>query len=325
MSDRARLLLGDVGGTWIRFAQAAAEGPLVGLRTLPAAQFAGLAEAVARYRELEALPAGAFDAAAFAVAGPVSGDMVELTNLPWMLSGEALRDALGLTRLVLLNDLDAVARALPRLAPADLHELRAGRPDPRAPLAIVAPGTGLGMAAAIPTADGWASLAGEGGHRDLAAADEREWRVVERLIDRFGRASAERAVSGPGLVAIHDALRALDGLAPAGGSPAEIARRAVAGDAPRAGEAARLFSGWLGALGGDLVLTLGARGGLHLAGGMLAAMGAAFDRQRCLARFLAKGRFAAYLGDVPVRQIVHPAPALLGARKALLDGSSADR
>ncbi|KAB2962092.1 MAG: hypothetical protein F9K16_10025, partial [Thermoanaerobaculia bacterium] len=100
VSDPARLLLGDVGGTWIRFARAAAEGPLVGLRALPAAQFAGLAEAVARYRELEALPAGAFDAAGFAVAGPVSGDTVELTNLPWMLSGEALRDALGLTRLV---------------------------------------------------------------------------------------------------------------------------------------------------------------------------------------------------------------------------------
>ncbi|MBZ0103988.1 MAG: glucokinase [Thermoanaerobaculia bacterium] len=106
-----------------------------------------------------------------------------------------------------------------------------------------------------------------------------------------------------------------------GGDP----RRAALARRSGAGEAARLFSGWLGALGGDLVLTLGARGGLHLAGGMLAAMGAAFDRQRCLARFLAKGRFAGYLGDVPVRQIVHPAPALLGARRALLDGSSADR
>ncbi len=323
MNAPARLLLGDVGGTWIRLARAAAEGPLVGLRALPAARFAGLAEAVERYRELEGLPADAFDAAGIAVAGPVTDDAVVLTNLPWSFSREALRAALGVERLVLLNDLEAVARALPRLAADDFEALHAGPGDPAAPHAILAPGTGLGMAAAIPTAGGWRSLAGEGGHRDLAAVDEREWLVVERLIGRFGRASAERAVSGPGLAAIHDALRALDGLPPAAGSPADITRRALAGDDRHAGEAARLFSGWLGALGGDLVLTLGARGGLHLAGGMLAAMGAAFDRERCLARFLAKGRFAGYLAEVPVRRIVHPAPALPGARQALLEASPA--
>jgi glucokinase len=317
-------LVGDVGGTRARFARLDADGRPGRTVALTCDEHSGFAALLAA--ALARLGAGGgverSRTAAVAIAGPIAGDSGEVTNLGWRFSTEATRRSLGLDRLLLLNDLEALALGLPELRGEDFEVLRAGEAVADAPRALIGAGTGLGVSGLIPVAGDWLALRGEGGHRDLAANDEREWRVVERLAARFGRASAERALSGPGLVALYEALAEIDGVPIGARSPERITAGALDGSDRNAVEALHLFCGWLGAVAGDLVLTLGARGGLELAGGVLEGMGGAFDRERFLARFTAKGRFAAYLERVPVRRLREPAPprpgaALRGAARAL--------
>lgn len=311
-------VLADVGGTHARFALCGGAAGPQRLRVLPAAEYGDLASAARAYLEREQLAPGTIGSAAVALAAPVVGDEVALTNVGWRFSIEATRRALGLDRLVVLNDFEALALSLPALVGADLELLAAGRPGAEGTLALLGPGTGLGVAGLLPLpGGGWRPIAGEGGHRDLAAATEREWQVLGRLRLRFGHVSAERALSGPGLAAIERALREADGTPAAETTAEEVSTRARAGADPYALEACRLFSAWLGAVAGDLALTLGARGGVYLAGGALAGLGTAFDRGCFLERFLAKGRFRAYLEGVPVRRIVRPDAALLGLSRAL--------
>lgn len=314
----ARGLVGDVGGTHARFARLAANGRLAVPIERPSAELADLAGALRDAGErLDVGLAGL--SAAVAVAGPVAGDAVELTNVGWRFSIAATRDALGLGRLVVLNDFEAVARSLPLLGEDDLETWRDGEPVDGSPKALIGPGTGLGVGALVRCGASWLALPGEGGHRDLAARNEREWRIVERLAARFGRASAERALSGPGLVALHEAVCEIEGRRIEALDPEEISRRATAGESVACREACDLFSGWLGAVAGDLVLTLGARGGLYLAGGMLAAMAEAFDRARFFSRLDGKGRFREYVRRVPVHRILSPSTAALRGAASALD------
>jgi len=317
----ATMLVADIGGTHARFALAE-DGTLGARIELPSRDFADLASAArAALAELRG-NAGSREVAptvaAIAVAGPVAGEDVELTNVGWSFGIEATRRALGLERLVVLNDLEAAASSLPVLRAGDLESWREGDPVDGAPRALIGVGTGLGTAALVETQDGRTlALAGEGGHRDLAASDEREWNVLGALSKRFDHVSAERAISGPGLASLYEALSAIEGETTAGWPAAEIVRRAVADREPRALEACSLLSGWLGAFAGDLVLTLGARGGLYLTGGVVPGMGAAFDRDRFFARLDGKGRFRDYLAAVPVRRIVSADAALIGAAAVL--------
>lgn len=348
-------LLADIGGTRARFSlllaspanpatQTGVGFTLAAHRELATADHHGLLDATRVYLSAIGLAAPP-PHAAVAVACPVDGDWIALTNQHWAFSIESTRRALGFESLSVDNDFTALARSLPMLGPADLVVLHAGsgaKPTAGAahdrPLALIGPGTGLGVGALIPAPDGsWVPLASEGGHRDLAPVSEREWRVLEVLANRFGRVSAERVVSGQGLINLWWALAALDALetdaAPvspdlaANLQPADITARAAAGDR-RCREVLNLFSGWLGAVAGDLVLTLGARGGLYLAGGILPRLGAAetsqnpstavFRRDLFLERFLAKGRFRSYLTAVPVHLVTHPNPALLGLASHIL-------
>lgn len=317
MAIPAGAVVGDVGGTHARFARVGADGRPRDVRVLPTAEYADLASALAAYLEAAGTTGAEAGAAAVAVACPVAGDEVRLTNGTWTFSIAATRARLGLARLVVLNDFEALALSLPELRGNDLDTVRGGAAEAGAPLALIGPGTGLGVSGLVACGALWRALGTEGGHRDLAAASEREWRVVERLAARFGHASLERAVSGPGLVNLYRAICELDGRAAEDLRPEQVPEQALAGICPASLEATRLFSGWLGAAAGDLVLTLGARGGLYLGGGVLEAMGAAFDRALFLARLGAKGRFEEYLRPVPVYWIRHPAPALLGAARAL--------
>jgi glucokinase len=313
----AGAVVGDVGGTHARFARVGGDGRPRDVRVLATADHADLAAALRSYLAGLGADAREVSAAAVAVACPVAGDEVHLTNAAWRFSVSATRAVLGLDRLLVLNDFEALALSLPALAAEDLETVREGVAERGAPLAVLGPGTGLGVSGLIPAGGAWRALRSEGGHQDLAATTEREWRVIQRLSDRFGRASLERALSGPGLANLYLAISAVDGRPADPLAPAEVSARARAGSCPAALEAVGLFAGFLGGAAGDLVLTLGARGGLYLGGGVLEAMGPAFDRARFVARFLAKGRFASYLEPVPVRWIRHPAPALLGAARAL--------
>jgi glucokinase len=328
-------LLGDVGGTHARFALLCADGTIAPAVDLPSAAYRELAtparESLSRSAGTLSLPAApALRSAAIAVAGPVTGDEVELTNVSWRFSIEATRRALGLDRLLVLNDLAALAWAVPVLERRESAARVEGAGEggevagSAAVSAVVAVGTGLGVATHVRSGAAEVVLASEGGHRDLAATTAREWAVVERLRARFGEhVSVERAVSGLGLANLYRALAEVEGEgagAAAGEiAPEEVTRRAAAGEA-RAGAALALFSGWLGAFAGDLALTAGARAGVWLGGGVLAALGGLFDAGAFARRFVAKGRFAAWLSAVPVRTFGEPRAAFFGLARALAAG-----
>ena len=184
------------------------------------------------------------------------------------------------------------------------------------PIGVIAPGTGLGVAALVAAGDDWLALSTEGGHTDLAAADALEWNIIEILMSRFGRVSRELVLSGPGLVNLYQALCETADDSPVLATPTQITEAALAGD-ERAITVVRLFSGWLGAAAGDLALTLGARGGIYLAGGMLPKMRMALDIDHLVERFLAKGRFRGYLEPIPLHLILDPWTALRGAARIL--------
>lgn len=316
-SENGVALLADIGGTHARFALCRGGGP-TRLRVLPTVEYGDLESATRAYLAREQTEPAELGAAVVAVAAPVHGDEVELTNLGWRFSIEGTRRALGIPRLVALNDFAALALSLPALGAGDLETIAEGEPARDRALAVIGPGTGLGVGGLLPMPDGhWLPVESEGGHRDLAATDEREWQVVERLRARFGHASAERAISGPGLAAIDATLREIDGAPLSHLAPEEVSARARGHLDPHAVEAVRLFSGWLGAVAGDLALTLGARGGVFLAGGALAGLGQAFDRALFVERFRAKGRFREYLAPIPVHRITRVDASLLGLSRAL--------
>jgi glucokinase len=313
-------VVADVGGTSARFALVDGAGGVGEPVVLESVRYRDLtAPLVEVFSRLAVRGEGA--RVAVAVAGPVVEDQVELTNVGWGFSIAATRRDLGLERLVAINDLEAVAWSLPALDPARIETLVGGGPAPagRARVdGVVGVGTGLGVGGVHTSPRGAeAILATEGGHRDLAAASAREWAVVEALSARFGgHVSAERVISGPGLAALYEALGTIDGAGAVPVAPDEVAPRAAAGDA-RARETLRLFAGWLGAFAGDLALTLGARGGIWIAGGVVPALGPAFDRRAFVDRFLDKGRFRGWLEGVPVRLVLDPLCALRGAARAL--------
>ena len=313
-------LLGDVGGTNARFAwQASAGAPLQDILALPTADHATLADAIRAY--LRSTGRAAPPWCAIGIANPITGDRVQMTNSHWGFSISAMTRELGFERFLVINDFTALALALPDLAPDELRQHGGGPAVPDAPVALIGPGTGLGVSGLLPSEvpGRWVPLQGEGGHVTLAASNAREAAVLQVLRDTFGHASAERAVSGQGLEALYTAVCTLDAVA--GATPlsaAEVSRRALAGTDASCVEALDLFCGFLGNVAGNLALTLGARGGVYIGGGIVPRLGDAFARSRFRACFEDKGRFRGYLEAIPVF-VIHTAvsPALLGAARAL--------
>jgi glucokinase len=310
--DRPPLLVGDIGGTNVRLAVAAGGG----LRDRRA--FRGPEDAAALEAALGDYlggldAAGRPEAGVLAVAGPVVGDRIRLTNREWEFSVAALGRRLGV-ELCVVNDLAAVAAGAVTAAALAVDEVQRGVPAPAAPRAFLGVGTGLGVSLAVRCGERWHVVPTEGGHRDLAASSAEEWRLVEALGRRHGHVSAELALSGPGLLELYRVLGESAGLATPAAAPEAIDRLARAGD-PLAGCALARFAGWLGAFAGDLALTAGARGGVFLAGGMLPRLGELFDRAEFLRRFHAKGRFREYLEAVPVAMLAEPEIALHGCRE----------
>ena len=307
-------LVADIGGTHVRFGLSGETG-ITEVTTYRCADHASLTEAARAY--LEEVGGAAPRTAAFAVAGPVRGDTIRMTNHVWSFSIDGVRRDLDLERLEVLNDFAALALSLPALGGEDLRQIKAGTPAERAPKAVLGPGTGLGVAALVPAAAGWSAVTTEGGHRDLAAQNEREWQIVRHLRERFEHVSVERVISGPGLVNLYEAIAHLSNDEPQSLTPAAIVAGARDGSCPACAEATRLFSTWLGAVASDLAVTFGAFGGIYLGGGVLPKMGEVFDADGFRERFLAKGRFREYLRPIPVFLILRPHATLLGAARAL--------
>ena len=313
-------LLGDVGGTNARWAWQARAGAALGHgRTLSCNAFADINACIGAYLRVEGLPAP--HSAAFGIATAITGDLVEMTNHHWRFSTAALRAALGVEHLLVLNDFEALAQGVPALAGPELRAVGVGIAAAGANLAVIGAGTGLGVSGLVADGcGGWSAVVGEGGHVTLAAATPREASVLALMRERFGHVSAERALSGPGLMNLYHALCTLDGEAPALLEPANVITRGMAlgvGHDLRCYEALSTFAAMLGNVAGNLALTLGARGGVYIGGGIVPRLGRFFDSLPFRARFEDKGRFRAYVEAIPSWVIVAETPALSGAGRAL--------
>lgn len=309
----------DLGGTRFRIASVRS-GQLADTRSFLCAAFDGLKEAVvAGSRALgEPRPRRL----AIAVAAPVLGDRVELTNNGWSFSIERLRQELGLDALHVVNDFAAIAMGLPALADDSLRRLGGGDPG-HGPKVVIGPGTGLGVAALVPWGDAWIPVPGEGGHATLCATDERQDRILQRARRLTGgHVSAERLLSGSGLPLLHAAVCEVDGLPHEPLSSADICRLARDASDPGCEATVDTFLAMLGTVAGNLALTFGAFGGAYLAGGVAASLATRLERSPFRAAFEAKGRFAAYNSRIPAWLIVHEAPGLLGAAALLAAGST---
>lgn len=310
-------LVGDVGGTNARFAIIPAPGRQPAhVRTLACADHPDIEAAIRTYLSVEGLTMPTV--AAIGIANPITGDRVSMTNHHWAFSVEALREALGLERLLVINDFTALAMSLQQLHPTERPQIGAGSALAGHAIGLIGAGTGLGISGLIPCGDHHVPLAGEGGHITMPACNEREAQIIAVLSERYGgHVSAERILSGPGLVALHDAIVKLAGEPARELTSAEISAQGLAGSCPLCVDTLHTFCAMLGTVAGDLALTLGARGGVYVGGGIVPRFGAFFGASAFRQRFEQKGRFTAYLANIPTYVIDAPYPALLGAARAL--------
>lgn len=304
-------LIADIGGTNARFALVYPGDEPRHALVLPCADFSGPDDAAAAYLRRVA-PDVRPGRAAFAVAGPVGGDEIAMTNHVWRFSAQAVRRRLGVDSLEVVNDFTAVALSVPQLDAAHRVQVGGGAAVATAPIAVLGPGTGLGVSALVPHSGGHIALATEGGHATMPAVDDRESQVLGWLRGLYGHVSAERVLSGPGLQNLYMALCEVDGRQPEPLPPDAISGRALDGSCPVCAEALHTFFAMLGTVAGNLALSLGARGGVHIAGGIVPRLLDAFLRSPFRERFEAKGRFRDYLADIPVHVVTHPYPAFLG-------------
>ena len=312
-------LLGDVGGTNARFAWQQERGAgLTDIAIYPCADHESLPSAMQHYLRMHGKAAPRW--CAIGIANPVVGDHVQMTNHHWSFSIEAVRVALGLERFLVINDFTALALSLPALLPSELIQVGGGSPVAGAPLALIGAGTGLGVSGLLPGNAKRASvpLSGEGGHVTLGGVTDLEDALVRHLRERFGHASAERALSGPGLVNLYEASCALAGASAQRLTAAEISAMALANADPMCVQAVDVFLSLLGTVAGNLALSLGALGGVYVGGGIVPRLRTRMQTSDFRARFEGKGRFRDYMAAIPVYLIsAEQSPALIGASRAL--------
>lgn len=309
-------LIADVGGTNARFALL--EGSdFTRVEIIPVADCDRMQDAVHKY--LGGVPDDKRPAeAAFAVAGPVTGDTIVMMNSPWTFSIEAMRREFGWKQLHVLNDFAANALSVPEI-PAELRlQVGGGSPAPGMPVAVLGPGTGLGAGGLVPGPAGWIPVAGEGGNVTFAACDSREAAIVDILRRQYAHVSTELVLSGPGLVNLYDCLCELAGK-PATPSTPEDITNLYPGCDPQRREAVALFCAILGSFSGDLAMTLGARGGVYVMGGIVPKIYEIFRHSQFRDRFESKGRYRNYLSAIPTYVVAHPFPAFLGLKTLFRD------
>jgi glucokinase len=311
-------LLADIGGTWARFAVETAPGRFDHTASLRCAEHADFQAAVSAY--LQALPAGAvphMDHAAIAIANPVEGDQVRMTNYHWQFSIEQMRQRLDLQTLVVVNDFTALAMALPRLSAKERRQVGGGTARPHSVIGVLGAGSGLGMSGLIPAGDGYVALGTEGGHTSFAPRDEREIAILRYALERYSHVSFERLLSGPGIELIDAALRERAGLPTLALAAPEITRRALDGSDALCMQVLDVFCAVLGTAAANLAVTLGALGGIYIGGGIVPRLGATFERSPFRARFEDKGRFSDYLRGIPSFVITAEQATFMGASAIL--------
>lgn len=305
------ILIGDIGGTNARFAillePSAAALPLPTVRT---ADYATIDDAIrqAVMERAAVLPRSAV----LAVAGPVDGDEIELTNCPWVVRPRALIGNLGFRDILVLNDFEAQALAVTALGEADMARIGGGAPEAGASCVVLGPGTGLGVAGLVRAAGLWIPVPGEGGHVDIGPRNAREEAIFSHVERIEGRVSAEQILCGRGLVNLARAVAAADGRPAVHAAPADVTAAALAGDDPVAVETLALFCVLLGRLAGDMALVFMARGGVYLTGGISQKILSALVSGGFRAAFDDKAPHRALMRAMPVSVVTHPFAPLAG-------------
>ncbi|ASK26504.1 glucokinase [Neisseria chenwenguii] len=308
-------LIADIGGTNARFALETASHVIEQAEVLPCADYDTIVDAMREYLKRVGNPK--ISHAGVAIANPILGDWVQMTNHHWAFSIETTRQSLGFDTLVFMNDFTAQALAITRVDEADLVQVGGHEPVANAPKAVIGPGTGLGVSGLIPSNSGWVPLAGEGGHVSFPPFDDAEVMIWQYAKKKYGHVSAERFLSGAGLALIYEALATKEGIKPKKLSPAEISESALSGSSPLCRLTLDIFCAMLGTVASNLALTLGASGGVYLCGGIIPRFIEYFKHSPFRNRFENKGRFDAYLAAIPVYVVLSKYPGLTGAAVAL--------
>ncbi len=316
-------LIADIGATNARFALADEKG-FYEQKVLQCADYPTIVDAAKAYLADvgEKKPA----AGAFAIAGPISGDYFEMTNHGWTFSISETQKALGLSHFTLLNDFQAIAMAIPHLKREDVKTIGGNQtPTQGGTIGVIGPGTGLGVASLFWDGTQYRANPCEGGHITMAAKTQREFDIFRTMRYKYRHVSAERVCSGKGLINIYNAIRILDGHEDLPDRTAEqISEAALNKTCPVCEESLDKMMAFLGSISGDLAMTLGAFGGIYIAGGIPAKLGEYFFQSRFRTEFEAKGRFGEYLKPIPTFLITHPFIAFVGLQAFIVDSQRAE-
>lgn len=315
-------LLADIGGTNARFALEVAPAKFSAIVVFQCAHYASLQDALQAYFQLphvRRLTNGRLAFAALAIATAVDGDKVGMTNHHWQFSIEDVRRKFGLERLVVVNDFQALAMSIPSLAPRQKRKLGGGLAKPSRPIGLLGAGTGLGVAALVPTRDRWIAIDTEGGHMTFAPSDEREVEILQYAWREYPHVSAERFMSGIGLELMARALakRARKRLPPM--TVPEILQKGLSKECAICDETIEAFCAMLGTFAGNIAVGFGTRGGVYIGGGIVPRLGERFMQSEFRSRFEQKGRFSDYLAKIPTFVITAKYPAFMGASHLLND------
>ncbi len=304
-------LVGDIGGTNARLALCDLQsGEVSYAQTYSGAEYDSLQAVILDYC---AQQSQTLKHACIAIACPITGDWVSMTNHSWEFSIAELKANCGFDTLEVINDFTAVSLAIPVLPEHACVQIGGGEKQAHKPVAVYGAGTGLGVAQLIHGAGMWHSIPGEGGHVDLPTCNAQEDALAVYLRTQFGRVSAERCLSGQGLVNIYQFIVANQGREPEALEPKQITEQALDNSNPDCVAALDLFCTLMGRFGGNLALTTGAFGGVYIAGGIVPRFQDWFANSGFRTAFEEKGRFNTYLQQIPVYLITHNEPGLLGA------------
>ncbi|MDE2427622.1 MAG: glucokinase [Burkholderiales bacterium] len=318
-------LLADIGATHARFTLESAPGVFDAVRVLKCDDYTGIIPLVRAY--LADHQGQKVHHAAFAIANPIDGDHIQMTNRDWAFSIEDVRREFGLYTLLIVNDFTALAMSLPGLQAKDRMQIGGGMPVAKSVIGVLGPGTGLGVSGLIPTADGFVTLGSEGGHVNFAPCDEREYAILQFAWQEWPHVSTERLISGPGMELIYCALAKRNKKKVKALAAQDIMHGALSDGDALCLETLECFCGMLGSFSANLAVTLGAFGGIYIGGGIVPLMGDWFATSPFRTRFEAKGRFSSYLAQIPTYVITTPNPAFYGVSAILsehLRGRSGD-
>lgn len=326
------ILVADIGGTNARFglielgSGASQSNHQQGFNankqiTLKCANHPSIAAMAKAYCEQAGIPMP--DYGCLAIAGPIEDGWAKMTNLNWAFSIEDMRLELGMKALDVMNDFGALAYATPYLQPNEIKPLHDGKSNPSAAIVVFGPGTGFGMAALVPDQSGWKLLPTEGGHCSFAPTNEKELAIRAVLAEKQDHVSIEDLLSGRGLVSIYRALAKLAGIEAQNFTPADVSTKGLDNADSLCRDALETFCSILGSVAGDKALSLGAKGGVFLGGGIIPKIAQFLPQSQFIARYKHKGPMVDYVSSIPVSMILNDTAALVGTAAWLVNKTPA--